>query len=132
MVDRQCWSQVLGDAQALDQFHHKVRPAHVSRARIQHFGNVGVVHQGQGLAFGLEAGENLTGIHARLDYLEGDLALNRLLLVGKIDDATPTLADFLQQLVATNAATRLFGHGNARLASRLFGEELLASLVGAE
>ena len=37
-----------------------------------------MVHQGQGLPLGLEAGDDLAAVHARLDDLERDLAADRL------------------------------------------------------
>ena len=68
---------VLGDRHALDQFHDEIRPAAVGRAGVEHLGDVGVVHQGQGLPFGLEAGDDLAAVHARLDDLQSDPALDR-------------------------------------------------------
>ena len=35
---------------------------------------LGVLHEGEGLAFGFEAGEDQAGIHAGLDEFEGDVA----------------------------------------------------------
>ena len=59
-----------------------------------------MVHQGQGLPLGLEAGDDLLGVHARLDDLQRDLAADRLLLLGHIDDAKAAFADLLAELVA--------------------------------
>ena len=42
-----------------------------------------VVHQRQRLAFGIEAGEHLRSVHARLDHLDGDLPPHRLRLLGQ-------------------------------------------------
>ena len=39
------------------------------------------------------------GIHPGLDDLEGDLAADRLRLLGHVDDAHPPFADLFQQLV---------------------------------
>ena len=69
---------VVGDGNALDELHDEERPAGVGAAGVQHAGDVGVVHQRQGLALGLEAGDDLTGVHARLDDLEGHFAADRL------------------------------------------------------
>ena len=66
---------------------------------VEHLGDVGVVHQRQGLPLGLEPGDHLPGVHARLDDLQGDLAADRLGLLGHEDDAEAALADLLQQLV---------------------------------
>ena len=59
----------------------------------------GVVHHGQGLAFRLEAGDDLPGIHARLDDLDRHPALDRFYLVGHEDRTEAAFADFLEQLV---------------------------------
>ena len=56
---------VPGDRHPLDQVHDEVRPAGAGRAGVEHAGDVGVVHQGQGLPLGLEAGDDLPGVHAR-------------------------------------------------------------------
>ena len=48
-----------GDGDALDQLHDEVGPAVVGGAGVEDLGDVGVVHQGQRLAFGPEAGEHL-------------------------------------------------------------------------
>ena len=48
---------VLGDRDALDQLHDEVRPAGVGRAGVEDLGDVGVVHQRQGLPLGLEPGD---------------------------------------------------------------------------
>src|SRR5436305_343551 len=54
------------DLDAADQFHDEVRAARFSGAGIQHLGNVRMVHERQGLALGLEAGNDLPGVHAEL------------------------------------------------------------------
>ena len=90
---------VLGDRHALDQLHHEVRAAGVGGAGVEDAGDVGVVHHRQGLAFGLEAGDDLPRVHARLDDLERHLASDRLLLLGHEDGAHAALADLLEELV---------------------------------
>ncbi len=65
-------------------------------------GNVRVIHHGQGLAFGLEAGDDLLRIHARLDDLQGDLATHGSGLFGNVNDAHAPLADLLHQLVGAD------------------------------
>ena len=78
---------VVGDRDALDQLHHEVGPAAVGGAGVEHPGDVGVVHQRQGLPLGLEPGDDVARVHARLDDLEGHLAADRLLLLGHEDQA---------------------------------------------
>ena len=71
-----------------------------------------MVHQRQRLPLGLEAGDDLAGVHARLDDLEGDLAADRLLLLGHVDDAHAALADLLDQPVRADlGAGSLVGCG---------------------
>ena len=87
---------IAGDRDAFDQFHHEVRLAGVGCARFEHFGDVGMVHQRQGLALGLEAGDDLPGIHAGLDDFQRHFALDRLGLFGHINCAHAPFADLLQ------------------------------------
>ena len=61
-----------------------------------------MIHHGQRLPLGLEAGDDLLGVHAQLDDLERDAAAHRLGLLGDIDHAAAAFADLLQQLVAAN------------------------------
>ena len=67
-----------GQRHAMHQFHDEVRPAGFRRAGVEDLGDVLVVHHGQGLPFGLEAGDDLRGVHARLDDFQGHLAADRL------------------------------------------------------
>jgi hypothetical protein len=100
---------VLGDGHTLDQLHHEVRPAGRGGAGVQDPGDVRMVHQGQRLALGLEAGDDLPGVHAQLDDFDGHLAADRLLLLRQVDGTEPTLADALEQLVGPQDAARRFG-----------------------
>ena len=67
-----------------------------------------MVHHGQRLPLGLEAGHDLLAVHARLDDLERDLALHRLRLLSHPDDAHAAFADLLQQLVRADYRARAF------------------------
>ena len=89
------------------------RPA-VGRAGIEHLGDVRMVHQRQGLPLGLEAGDDLPAVHARLDDLEGDLAADRLCLLGHVDDAHAAFADLLEQLVGADERAGAFGDWSGR------------------
>ena len=93
---------VVGDRDAADQLHDEVGAARVGGAGVEDLGDVGVVHQGQRLPLGLEAGDDLLGVHARLDDLQGHLAAHRLGLLGHVDDAHAAFADLLQQLVGAD------------------------------
>jgi hypothetical protein len=52
-----------------------------------------MIHQRQYLAFGLETSQYGAGVHAQLDDLERDLALDRCELFGAIDDAAAAFAE---------------------------------------
>src|SRR5206468_6738035 len=90
---------ILGDRHAVDQLHDEVRPTVLGGPGIEDAGDVDVVHYRQGLSFGLEAGDDLLGVHARLDYFERDFALDGLGLLGHVDRAHAAFADLLEQLV---------------------------------
>jgi len=64
--------------------------------------------QRQRLAFRFEAGDDLAAVHAGLDDLEGDLALDGFRLLGHPDDAHAAFADLLEQLVRTDDGARPF------------------------
>ena len=70
-----------------------------------------MVHECQGLALGIEAGDHLPGVHAGLEDLEGHLAADRLLLLGHKHQAEAPLADLFQQLVGTDDRPRVLGTG---------------------
>jgi hypothetical protein len=61
-----------------------------------------MIHQGQGLAFGPEAGEHLTAVHTGLDELQCDGPAHRLSLLGHVDSAHAAFADLFEQLVRPN------------------------------
>ncbi len=100
---------VLGDRHAADQFHDEVRTACFGRAGVEDLGDVGMIHHGQRLAFRLEAGDDLFGVHAQLDDLERHAAADGLLLLGHVNGAATAFADFLQQLVAIDVIASLLG-----------------------
>ena len=83
-------------------------PPASSTAAVQHARDVGVVHQRQGLALGLEARHDLARVHARLEYLQRDHATDRLLLFGHEHQAETALADLLEQLVMAQDAAGSF------------------------
>ena len=90
-----------------------------------------MVHQGQGLAFGFEAGHDLFGVHAELDNLEGDLAADRFLLLGHVNDAAAALADLLEELVAADGVARLLSDYDRR-AKQASPQEIAGALLSAQ
>jgi hypothetical protein len=102
-----------GDFYTANQLHDEEWPTGIGRASIQHLGNIGVVHQRQGLALGLEAANDLFGIHAQLDDLERDAATDRFFLVRHVHDTATAFANLLQEFVAADViAGLLWGRGS--------------------
>ena len=99
---------VVGDPHPAHQFHDEVGSAGVSSARVQDLSDVGMVHEGQGLALGFKPGDDLPGVHAQLDHLERHTPPDRFLLLGHIDHPAATFADLLQQFIAANPVAYLF------------------------
>src|SRR5215831_1015741 len=54
----------LSNGQALNQLHDEVRPSGVGRAAIKNPGDIGMIHQRQGLSLGLESRDDLARVHA--------------------------------------------------------------------
>lgn len=61
-----------------------------------------VVHQRQGLTLGLEAGDDLARVHARLDQLERDAAMDRRELLREPHLTHPARANAFEELVRTD------------------------------
>ena len=76
---------------------------------VEDAGDVGVVHQRQGLPLRLEAGDDLAGVHARFNELERNLAPHRLLLLGDEDQPHAPFADLLHELVGADDGARALG-----------------------
>ena len=82
-----------------------VVPASITLAMLR------MIHQGEGLFFRRESGDDLLRIHARLDDLQRDFAADRLGLLGHVDHAHAPLADLLEELVGADGIARPFGDG---------------------
>ena len=87
----------------------KYGPARFGGAGVENPGDVDVVHDGERLPLGLEAGNDLAAVHAGLDDLEGDFALDRLGLLGHEDRAHAAFADLLEQFVRADLRAGGFG-----------------------
>ena len=114
----------LGDRDAFDQLHDEIGAAAVGRAGVKNLGDIRMIHDGQRLPFGLEAGDDLRRVHARLDDLDGNHAADRLFLFGQEDDAHAAFAELLKQFVGADAcAGRLGRNAQVRAAwSSINGE----------
>ncbi len=62
---------VLGNRNPFDQFHHEIGPARLRCPGVENPGDVGMVHHGQDLSFGLKTGHDFPGVHAQFDDLQG-------------------------------------------------------------
>jgi len=49
---------VVRDGNTAHQFHHKIRPPRVGCPRVEHLGDVGMIHHRQRLPLGLKAGHD--------------------------------------------------------------------------
>jgi hypothetical protein len=92
-----------------------------------------VVHQGQGLPLGLEAGDDLRRVQSRLDNLQRHAAADGAVLLGQVDGAHAPFAQFVEQLVGADCAADAFVfvatmRGGLRLGAR--GIEPQRWLVG--
>jgi hypothetical protein len=90
-----------------------------------------MIHERQRLAFGFEAGDDLFGVHAQLDDLEGHRSMDGLHLLCPIDHPVATFADLLEQLVMVDPVTGLLGdHAGDRPVPGLFRQKARGRFVG--
>jgi hypothetical protein len=71
-----------------------------------------MIHHRQRLPLSLEAGYDRSRVHFQLDDLQGHAPSHGGLLLGYVDDAEPTFADFFQE--AISADDRLIGFKSLR------------------
>ena len=90
------------EIQAIDEFHHEVGPALLGASRVVDAGDRRVVHHGQRLTLGLEAGEDGRRVQAGLEHLQSDAPTHRFALPGAVDDGEATLADLFDDPVRTD------------------------------
>ncbi len=100
---------ILSNGQAVDQFHDEIEPACRCRARVQHAGYIGVVHQRQSLPLGLEAGHHLLAVHAGFDDLKRHHTADRMLLFGAVYHSHSTARDLLENSVGADQAAGFDG-----------------------
>ena len=92
-----CSVAVFGDRDAVDQFHHEVRPPAVGRSRVEHLGDVRVIHERQRLTLGFEPAKTWVESMPGLMTLSATRRLHRLGLLGDEDRAHAPFAEHLQQ-----------------------------------
>ncbi len=95
---------VLSEGQALNVLHYEVRPTRRCHSCIIDLSDIRVLQQGQGLAFSLEAGDDLFGIHAWFDDLQCHPAFDLPLLLRQVNCGETTFAKDAEQLIGTNLA----------------------------
>ena len=75
---------VVGDGNPRHVLHGEIRPSLRARTCLVHLGDIGMIHQGQGLLFALKARQDGARVHAELDQLERHLADHRQFLFGEV------------------------------------------------
>ena len=80
---------VRRDRDARHVLHDEVRTARFGRAGVVHPGDVGMIHQSQGLALRLEPRDDLASVHALLDDLQSHAATDRLRLLREVHESHP-------------------------------------------
>ena len=100
----------VGQRNSRHILHGVVRATLRGGAGVVHPGDVGVVHDRQGLALGLEAADEGFGIEAGLQELEGDAALDRLELFGLVDQTHPSFAQKAKDPVMGNVGDGVLTH----------------------
>ena len=88
------------------------------RARVQDFGDVGMVHHRQRLALGFEARDDRPRVHAQFNHLQRHQAAHRFFLFRHVNGAATAFADFLQDFIMPDLRPRLFLFESARQIAR--------------
>jgi hypothetical protein len=92
-----------------------------------------MVHQGESLALGLEAGDDCPSVHAELDELEGDAPTHGFLLLREIDNSAAAFTDLLEQFVPANQVAGFFQlNPLGKSIDRRIWQKRLGGLVGVE
>src|SRR5512139_1654197 len=90
---------MLSNRDSLDMLHHEIGQTCFGSACVINNGDIWVVQQRKGLAFGLETGDYLPRIHARLDDFQRNHAFYRFILLSKVNNGKTALAKHTQELV---------------------------------
>ena len=102
---------ILRDFDSSNEFHDKVGAPRFGCSRIQHPGDIRVLHHRERLPLRVKAGDDTFGVHPQLDNFERDLSADRHLLFRHVNRATTTFSDSLQQFVAINVRANQRIHG---------------------
>src|SRR5208283_2329318 len=96
------------------QLHDEVGRSPLGCPCIKYPGDVWMIHQGKGLAFGLKPSDDALGLHAEFDDLERYPAADWLLLFGQVNHAATALSNLLQQLIPPDPRANRFVAGRFR------------------
>ena len=97
---------IIGNGDARDILHGKIGTSAGGRPGIVDPGNIGMVHQGQGLALGCESRENLGPCISRFQHFQGNAPPDRFVLFGKVDDTHAALAQDPDRVVRPKVGQR--------------------------
>lgn len=86
---------IFGDLDTADQFHDEEGAAGFGSTRVEDLGDVGMIHEGQGLALGFKAGDDLSRVHAQLDDLQRYPPFDRFFLFRHVDNSAAAFANLL-------------------------------------
>src|SRR5215470_4767597 len=90
---------IAGDGNAGHVFHDEVGLTVGSGTGVEDFGDGGVIHDGEGLALGLETAEGRIVVHATAYEFESDIAADGSGLFGEPDLSHAAFAEFLEQAI---------------------------------
>ena len=99
---------VVGDWDTRHVLHDEVGPPAIRGSGVKHFGNVGMVHDGERLPFGFEASDDLLRIHPCFDYFEGHPPFDGRPLLRHEDSAHATFTNRFEQLVWADLCAHTF------------------------
>ena len=100
---------VVDQGLAFDELHDEVGTATLGGSRVMDSGDGGVIHECQSLTLGIETGHEFLRVHAAFDDLQGDLAFERLELLGLVHLPHPSFADQADETVMSDATRHLGG-----------------------
>jgi hypothetical protein len=99
--------------------HDEVRAAIEGGPSFIDSGDIGVIHQGQRLAFGFEARYRGASV-AMLQNLESNATANRLALLRQVDDSHSTFAKHADRVIRTKIGQRIAAFHNGRTSAQPF------------
>ena len=90
---------VVGEGNAPGELHNEIGTAGLGGSGVEDLGDIGVVHDGQGLTLCLEPGHHIPGVHAEFYDLHGDAAMHGLDLLSQVDHAHAAASQLLEELI---------------------------------